>query len=249
MQKQSLRGGGEVFGPDDATLVTFSTSESGEPVQIGGNQNGKVYVGRVRFEDGSVHRAAVKRFNVPLSDDDARLYQQTIDELRAAGVGLVKMGMVKLPAKCRFGGEELICPEWVQVSQLYGSSKGSKLENRSETFIGSEKGRLEAVTLLAKVANAGQYPVLDLFEPFKDSGKGVLPLDVDTLVKLKNLENLNPDAETLANFLADAVEDISQYLGADDPEREKLWAAMTAAASPEIKAELKKINPYDNPEI
>ncbi|MFH1587577.1 MAG: hypothetical protein ABID38_07005 [Candidatus Diapherotrites archaeon] len=139
--------------------------------RIGGYMVGDIYVGRIHFKSGSVHRVAVKRFKKPMDDKHAAKYKTAITELKEAGVRLPKMGMYKLPSG-----------EWVQVSQLFGSTaRGSRLWNKS--FLSQDlpeaKDKLvEGIVELTKVANIGYEPARDLLEPFINSSKGFMPIDL-----------------------------------------------------------------------
>ncbi len=155
----------------DVAKVSFS-SQHGRKIMIGGRAYGKVYVGRLYFRDGSVKRVAIKRFTRRMRDDKrARSYQRVINDLAKAGVRIPKMGMVKLPDG-----------EWVQVSQLFGSSKkGSKIVGHSRFVLGSRENCEEATVELVKIANAGYFIDTDVLEPFK-SKPGVIAIDLDNLV-------------------------------------------------------------------
>ena len=68
----------------------------------------------------------------------------------------------------------------MQVSQLFGSSaKRSKLANHSFGLLQTTSAKINAVVELTKVANAGYQPSHDIYEPFKDASKGVVPFDLD----------------------------------------------------------------------
>lgn len=76
--------------------------------------------------------------------------------------------------------------EWVQISQLFGSTqKRSKLVPHSFGRVDSAEGRRQAVTELTKVANTGYAPSYDIYEPFKDQEKGILPFDLDIPSRMK----------------------------------------------------------------
>jgi len=233
---QAVRGDSDSWkAADDVEIVSFS-QEAGEPVQLGGNLWGKVYAGRMRFKDGSVHRVAIKRFEIkrfefkPMTDEKAEEYQDAIDGLRAAGVSLPKMGMVKLRKGTVFGREALQEDEWVQVSQLFGSAGGSKLTGAERLVDLTDAQRVEAAQNLAKVANAGYLVPKDLFG-FLESGAPV-PFDIDLIV----MHGRHPPRQR-AESLSEAVYSLS--LGVEERRRMLMEAAMKAA-SDEVRAEFRR---------
>lgn len=143
--------------------------------KIGGGAYGDVYIGRLHFKDGSSNRVAVKVFKDQLSDVTAGLYQCAIEKLRAEGVPLPKMGMVKWNGK------------WHQVSQLFGSAcKGSKLESLDSSttafteILKNPDGRKEFAGLIAKTINAGYMPRLDFLNTFLHGS--LFPIDIDGIL-------------------------------------------------------------------
>lgn len=99
---------------DQVKTVNFSTDDDGNLRKLGERANGAAYIGRVRFEDGTVKRVAIKRFKNrntgemrSMPDDEAQRYQQAIDDLTAAGVMIPKMGMVKIRAGTILGAQQL----------------------------------------------------------------------------------------------------------------------------------------------
>lgn len=227
---------------ENAEIPVFETKE-GKAVALGGNTHGVVYAGRLRTSGGSVRPVAIKRFNKPLTDDDAASYQKAIADLRAGGVRLPKiMHMARLPKGTKAGGDVFKDAEWVQVSTLYGSvSGGSALQGKSHATVNTEKGRAEAVTQLAKIASSGYPPMVDVFEPFKDESKGIVLIDIDLVVAVaRQFKNGPPQ---LASQLLAAVEEVALPLHSQDPEREKLYQLALEAASPQVRAELRKIIP------
>lgn len=167
------------FTAKDVERVSFSHGQNGKPIRLGGHAFSNVYFGRIRFRNGKRKRVAIKVFKEIITDKRAKKYERLINTLREEGVRLPKIGLIKIPTKRMPSGE------WVQVSQLFGSfSRGSKIKNHSRLMIDSAKGRKEAVELLTKVANTGYAPVMDFLEPFKDSSKGVIAMDFDSMVLL-----------------------------------------------------------------
>jgi len=163
--------------------------------KLGAGAYGRVCFGRMKFQGGKTQRVAIKVFKEPLSDEKASNYQKVIDDLRNAGVRIPKMAMVKIDTG-RFNE-----PEWVQVSQLFGSiSKGSKIATNSPWEHINLAQFEEGVVELTKAFNAGYYPSMEFFEPFRDSSKGGIPIDLDLLVEYSGIS-----AELRANILANVI--------------------------------------------
>ncbi|MBU0636524.1 hypothetical protein KKE06_05865 [Candidatus Micrarchaeota archaeon] len=151
----------------------------------------------------------------------AQVYQKVINDLVKAGVRLPKMAMTKLPSG-----------EWVQVSQLFGSTrKGSKIVDKS-FYIETREARKEAVVELTKIANAGYYPTRDSFERFKDISKGIIPFDLDNQVSLGK-----SSPAKLAEHLA---WQIGNNLSTTPQEVRELMAIAIKSADFKLKRQLKK---------
>lgn len=197
----------------DVKSVTFSKPQK----RIGGTVRGDVYIGALRFRDGTRKRVAIKKFKTPLSDAEAKLLKKTIKDLVAAGVRLPKMAAVKLPSG-----------EWVQVSQLFGSVRQrSKLaEGR---LLKTMPEKIEAIREWTKVANAGYYIHADLIVPFKGDRSGAMPIDLDNVWKVKSLGTLTGQ---LCMHIHNLAEGNQQHARA-------LMRAAMETANPEMKAALK----------
>jgi hypothetical protein len=217
--------------PKDVERLVISKNCVGRVKKIGGYHYGEVYIGRMRFNDGSWHRVAVKRFKKPLSARVAKLYQKAIADLTKAGIALPKMGMVKMPDG-----------EWVQVSQLFGSrARGSKIVNKSHLAIEGKRARTEAVQELTKVANAGYTPEMDVIEPFKKRETGAIPIDLDMMVRSRHQFGERRPG-TRAQFLVEAIEAIAQ--SSSNLEYRRLCEIALETASPEMKKQLKRFLSY-----
>lgn len=209
----------------DLKRLWFNKGNGEKPTRIGGHAVGDVYIGTAVFKDGKRHRVAIKVFKDGMPLKKAMAYQKTISELRKAGVRLPKMAMVKMPTEERPKGE------WVQVSELYGSTKkGSKIENKSLSLEG-EKNREEAIRLLTGVANAGFFPSMDIIEPRKD-GKGVYAIDVDMAVEVGKYPSAGQATELMRQIRAMTM---------SKKERRKLFETAFEAAAPKIKKAMKKM--------
>lgn len=141
---------------------------------------GHVLVGKVRFKRGNSgksarHWAAIKMFKHPIPDSYARRYERAITRLRKAGVNIPKMGMLK------FARAEGLEPEWHQVMQLFGSLREGKLSTSINGA--SHEQKLLAAKEAAKILNAGFAPPLDALTFFADPRKGVVVVDIDSLVR------------------------------------------------------------------
>jgi len=233
--------------PADVEWLRFSLGRDGKPVEIGGYAVGFVFAGMIKFNDGSRQRVAIKRFNRMLSDDMAARYQQTIDDLREAVVDpdtgrsfLPKMAMVRLDGT----------GEWVQVSQLFGRrdpqtcSIKSKIVNKNvfnnELIDGycfdikTLEGRVEAARLFTLTANAGYLPKNDLIEPFIMAEKGVIPIDIDLVVKA---------GRQRPPLCAKNLYQVIQRLCEGGFDAAAIYAGALETASPAIREELDKLIP------
>jgi hypothetical protein len=198
--KEFEKPGAKVLSQDDVEWLTISEEKLGE-----GNY-GIVYRGKVKFR-GHIRpqRVAVKRYrDKPLNfeggtmdDAMAMKYQKCIGDLREQEVALPKMGMLKT-------GDG----QWVTVIQSFEKGGKTKLGDDWD-YIHEPAGRLFFAKTMAQVVNAGYAPHVDLFGTLSD-GKGMIPLDLDSLVRLKDRPN-NPEPETMAvkwiSQLAMAIED------------------------------------------
>ncbi len=195
------------------------TSHKGRQVWIGGYAIGDVYIGRLKFRgEKKARRVAVKKFRRRISELRAAEIQRVINDLRKAGVKLPKMAMLRMQTKEQPQGE------WVLVSQLFGATgKGSKIHPKSHFVIKTEVARAEAIKELAKVANAGYYPVGDLIEPFKKQWKGIIPIDLDTVAPIP------PNMRTA--YLMSAITNLST----SPEERKRLFEIALKTAKPEIR--------------
>ena len=160
--------------------ITFAPTKP-----IGESFISTIQVGRVHFKDGTTKRVAIKTFEGGLDNETAKKYQKVINDLNKAGVPLPKMGMVLVPAGTIIQGQKSSKSEWVQVAQLFGSSKGSKFVQKSCLDLKLKEDKEEAAKIFANVVNTGHYPARDLIEPLKHK-QGVVPIDIDYLVVQKN---------------------------------------------------------------
>lgn len=213
-----MRGKGIWKKPSDVKKLTFSKNRAGGLRRIGGADYGDVYIGRMRFKDGTVHRVAIKKFKDALTDSAAKKYQLAIHRLRKAGVGLPKMGMVKLHGN------------WIMVSQLFGSvRRRSKFSEKG--MIKTQKAKIETIKILTKVANAGFYPHGDIIEPLKAPATGVIPIDLDKIVMVKN-----PSAAEQALSLTSTI----NGFGTSSKSERLLFNTAVETANPKLRAALEK---------
>lgn len=252
----------------DIERIKFTVGENGEPVRIGGFHYGDVYLGKIRFKgeqrtkkrrgkggEGRVtsrkkwKRVAIKRFKDPMLKQYAgQEYENTMQDLRHAGVDIPKMGMVRLKKGSDFGSEVLAEDEWVQVSQLFGSSrKGSKIAanfdyNKSDGEFKSAEARDNAIRELTRLCNAGRNPNPDMLEPIQlKEGIDSIPFDIDEIAYV-------PHAEGGATLLLDTIDHVaSRPFGKNsegrkkaDAEFKRLYEIALEEASPMMKDHLKE---------
>lgn len=200
------------------------------PIKIGEGYHGKIFLGRIRFKNGKAIQVAIKRFNPGMMNADiAKKYRQVIADLRSAGVSIPTMGMVKLKSG-----------EYVQVSRAFYNKKvGSKIyESSQDSLPNSKRNRLEAITELTKIANAGYFPFFDVIELFKDPKKywrepekGVIPLDLHVVV-----EHGKTALSSRVKELAENIELFSHV----PSERHELFEAAKNVASVEMRKALER---------
>lgn len=214
-------------------LSRYRLDEAGRPLPLSTGGLSSIYIGKLHLSSGAKRRVAIKRFRQPLADEEALTLQLCIDALHRARVSLPKCAVVPLR------GNESGNPEWVQVSQLFGSWKrGSKLSQQSLYYRSLDtSARAEAVAELCRVANAGYRPALDIFLALDADAPSIMPLDLDLIV-------LEPSAERRAFHLLRCTMQIS----AEPTERRTLLGIARAEALEPISAELeRRLNDPDDP--
>ena len=159
-------------------------------------------------------RVAVKRFRYPVDDALAASFQACIEALRARGVKLPKMFMMKLEDGA-----------WVQVSQLFGSlCAGSKLAQPSMFYRGLPLVEQRfAADQLTRVALAGYLPSVDLFLVFRGPDRRLIPLDLDLI-------RPEPSVERRACELVKRL----IHLGGSAAERDDLKTVVLGVADPPL---------------
>jgi|GEM_PF-1377482 len=241
----------------DVERLKFTLGEDGNPVRIGGHHYGDVYLGKVHFKGERDlrnvkrrkgwtkrgvrrwHRVAIKRFHDPERKYyGGPAYQETIDQLRSHKVLLPKMAMILLPKGTRIGDEKLRHAEWVQVSQLYGSTKkGPKIHEKSWGKFPTADGREFAVRQLTEACSGGRNPSDDLLEPIDlKGGTHTIPFDIDEL-------HYEPMADKRAMDLVEGIRVIAKapFEGKKDgdakarEEYRRLYDISIEVASPAMK--------------
>jgi len=220
------------------------------PFRIGGHARADVYAGTVALTGRSKQRVAIKVFNLALSDKDVHKFRGIITDLRSAHVKLPKMDFVLVPVDdLRHAGIPImptaISKEhenmvWVQVSQLFGSLSGSKIENKARlSDVKTAREGAEFMTELTKAANAGYIPPQDLVEPFIQREKGVIPFDLDQLIYLKS-PNAVARAQRLREYLMEMLE--SPAFGGRETALGQFFANVALnVANPEMREALQAV--------
>ena len=223
------------FSPAKVKQISFSKDAKGKLIKIGEGNYGNVFIGRLKFKDGSVHRVAIKRFKKEHKVDDklAGAYQRTIRKMKGFGIPIPKMGMVKIKSKNSPRGE------WVQVSQLWGSVK-QKSKISPHGRIVSVKGKKDTIATLIKLSNEGYLVFLDMIEPFKHV-PGVIPIDIDKFVPV-NQKEMRIEGMRKGTDVAGSLYGIIHLLGENKAQRDMLLRQALRAANPDLKRSLKKIS-------
>jgi len=213
---------------------TTAQKKSAPVTIIGGRTMGRVYAGRVVLPNGKKQAVAIKLFKTALSDEQAKRYQTTIEDLRAAGVKIPRMAMVKLPKGTPMGSGTLQREMWAQISQLFGSVKqGSKIQKINTLIFPTHEAKLQATQELTKIANAGYLPVEDAINLMRTKrGMGIIPADIDYVVY-----HGKQSAERRAKLLAQTILKITS---GPTEEYSKLLEAAIRTANPGLREYLEK---------
>jgi hypothetical protein len=214
---------------DVPVRVSLTLGQDGRPKQIERGGLATIVEGRLGFASGRRKRVAVKLFARPFTQQDAEALTRCIEALSGAGVRLPKMGVMRLEDG-----------RWVQVSQLFGSSRaGSKLHQPGTFYreLDAETRRF-AADQLARVANAGYRPSVDLFLAFRPPRRGVIPLDLDLIL---------PETDPTA-LGAELIKRLLQVSG-DSGDRDELLRVALASADEAIGEATRKLlrgpGPYE----
>lgn len=191
---------------EDVRRITFTALPTGKLLRLrAGSYSEEILVGRLVFGhhlEEQKHRpsakqgtrVAIKRFEPEKMPDAAKAmkYQRRIDDLRAAGVNIPKMGMFLLKAGTKIGEEKLEKDEWVQITWLLGSIEeaprhpDAKVTHRSklEGFrsIKIPAARAFFVRELAKMASADYHTPIDAFGVLEETQE-IFVFDLDNIVK------------------------------------------------------------------
>ena len=97
---------------DDVPILSFSEGKHGQPVRLGGKLDGDIYVGRMRFSDGSIHTVAIKRFKSPPDTQTAKKYNAMLRDLWGKVSSIPKVEFAQLRKGTMFGDGD-VGGEWV----------------------------------------------------------------------------------------------------------------------------------------
>jgi hypothetical protein len=227
----------------DIERINFTTRKYFQPpmneaLLIDEGGRGAVYFGRIKFKGVAPKRVALKVFHTPLSDKLVARYQQVIEDLRAAGLQLPKIGLVKIPveklkaAAITTGYSSQQKDVWIQVTPLFGSVRNPKkmYDKVMDSSVAPEH-RADALKQLLKVVDAGYIPDAGLFAmvPGK-SGRRVMPFDIDIMAERGK--------RPLKERVKELVDCISMLSGPRDAEKEALTRLALSEAQPLIKRRL-----------
>ena len=213
---------------------TNAQKKSATAAIIGGRTMGRVYAGKVVLPNGKKQAVAIKLFKTALSAEQAKRYQTTIEDLRAAGVKIPRMAMVKLPKGTPLGSGALQHEMWAQISQLFGSVKrGSKIQKINTLTFPTPETRMQATQELTKIANAGYLPVEDSINIMRTKrGIEIIPADIDYIVY-----HGKQSVERRAKLLAQTILKITN---GPTEEYSKLLEAAIRTANPRLREYLEK---------
>lgn len=198
--------------------LKISKDKTGKPTKLGGGIYGEIYLGQVKFKDGSKKRVAIKRFTpifeeLKMTDSDARKYQYFIDTLRKIELEhdaafpnrqigkakmIPKMAMVKIQEKDK-------SPEWVIVSQAF--VKGGKSKFTENNVVTIDKfNNSEYTWNILKLGEQGFIKesslgfLADLFTQHRDGS--LIPMDLDFA---RTLDFKRRDRDTRAKDILNAL--------------------------------------------
>ncbi len=152
--------------------------------ELGHGAIGIHYLGFMKLARGARKRVAIKGFFEPLSDRKVKLYRNAIRRLHAVGAPIIKIGFVKM--KLPDTTPSTATEKWVQVSELWGSARGSKFLPNDYMKYYEKEDTLELkkkmVLAYTKIARAGLRPQPDVLGVLKNK-KDVRIIDLDMLVE------------------------------------------------------------------
>lgn len=173
---------------------------------ITSNEGNIIYDGRLIFVNPKTNkrvtkRVAIKTFGNLLDDTKAARYQQIISELVLAGVAIPKMGIMR--AINPVTGKE----EWVQVSQMFGSVKNSKIrcaESLKEILsTGKTPEIVDFAKTYASLLNKGYAVPAGMIRHLSTAlGMETIPFDIDMLYE-QRFEH--PLVRSLADVVAETI--------------------------------------------
>jgi len=220
--------------------LKVSKDKTGNPVKLGEGIYGEIFLGQVKFKNGSKKRVAIKRFTpifeeLKMTDHDARKYQQFIDILRKIELEhdvafpnrqigkakmIPKMAMVKIQEK----GKE---PEWVVVSQAFVKEGKSKFKENNDVNH-TQFNMSEYTWNILKLGEQGFIKegslgfLADLFTEHRDGS--LIPMDMDFAKTLDFKKRSKiACANDILNALAHHAE--SRY-GTDTQNRNKYYVEL-----------------------
>jgi hypothetical protein len=198
--------------------IKISKDKTGRPITLGEGAYGRIFLGQVKFKNGSKKRVAIKRFTpileeLKMTDHDARKYQQFIDILRQIElehddtfpnrqIGKAKMIPKTAMVKIQENGKD---PEWIVVSQAFVKDGKSKFNPNNEVTYDSFNIS-EYTWSILKLGDAGFITptsinlLSDLFTQHRDGS--LLPMDLDFA---RTIDFKKRDRLTRANDILNAL--------------------------------------------
>lgn len=217
MMPQRIRARPPLRPAQEARIIFNPTPER----QIGIGEDGTVYTGRLHFGNQHRVRVAIKRFHAPLTKQQIMLYPRVIARLEAEGVQIPRQQLVQLPSG-----------EWVLVSQLFGSNTRSKT---GSNFPSNARAIRQAIVESTKVANAGYPPDEEVMDNLRYPKRGIIPIDLHTLVDGPQRETTHEIAKKLIRYMMD--------LEYGRQKQRELVKVMLKIAKPRLRREILRIRP------
>ena len=233
-----------VYGKSFSPLKTVTSLErirfidSARERPLGSWSRGSVYHAKAWFKGSEKgKRVAIKIFNDPLTEEDARFFQFGLNRLRKHRVLLPPMGIVKIPleeleragiaprnasiAELRAKGEDGV---YALVERSFSSvTKPTRVSEIVSRFL-DETAQKQALTQYVRIGNAGFTVANDVLVKKTNSGgvTRVFPLDMEVVFLKFNASPLFPFKPQPNERLAVQIVQRIQDMGSDGVKARRL---------------------------
>lgn len=224
--------------PSHVQKISFTLDKDRRPIRVGGENTGDYYLGRIRFNDGKMHRVVIKRFknNLTINRTAVAHFHQAIKKLVKAGVRVPKMGLIRIATLEHPDGE------YVVVAPFFGSrTKGSAFEKNHVSRDSPFDIRKQAMEQLTRIANTGLLSPLDAVNVHTNHARGVRVIDLDFTIEHILFHQDAPRAILNSKVSATEIAMSVRELSTSTAEKEALLRIALQHAVPAIRNEIQKI--------